>query len=237
MLINTSRSTMKSFSTPHRMQGVPTIISNPRFYGVPTIVSNPRFYGLGVAPAVATGVIGGTVALAALAALVANSMEDDWSDSSVFEANMRKIHSAMLTLQCIVGGAQAGADIVDTFGNKICEGGTKAACSLSTGQLSTWRTLRDGFGAFWSDVQSFNAVMGPSDSDAKQAKQFARDFFDFYGSIQKTCQKQGAALTPLPKPPTEDEKTPVWMKYAAWGVGGVAVIALAVAAKSIFGKG
>ena len=212
MFIARSGSTVKSFSTSTR---------------------------LGVAPAVVGATVAGVAALAALAALVANSMDDDWSDSSVFEANMRKVHSAMLSLQCVVGGAQAGSPLIDTFGNTICAGGTKVACKLSSAQLNTWRTLREGFGMFWSDVQSFNNLTGPSDADAKQAKQFARDFFSFYSSLKNTCSKQGVQLTQLPSPPPtkDDEPVAAWVKYAAWGIGGVAVIALAVSAKSIFGRG
>ena len=235
MLINSrSGSTVKSFSTG--MHGVPTVVSNPRFAGVPTIVSQPKFFGLGVAPAMVATTVGGTAALAALAALVANALNDDWSDDSVFQVNMRKIHSAMLTLQCIVGGAK-GADIVDTFGNKICDTGTKAVCTLSPAHLKTWRTLRDGFGVFWADVQAFARLMGPSNADAKQAKQFARDFFNFYNSIQKTCAKQGTTLIDLPKPPPDKEPVAGWVKYATWGAVAVAIAALAISAKSIFGKG
>lgn len=203
-----------------------------------TFSTRHRMIGLGVAPAVVGATVAGTAAIAALVALVQNSMDDDWSAATVFETNMRKIHSAMLTLQCIVGGAQVDKPFVDTFGNKVCEGGTKPACSLSTGQLKSWRTLRDGFGMFWSDVQSFGRF-GPSDSEAKQAKQFARDFSTFYNSIKVTCAKQGAALIDLPAPPPKEDPNagPAWMKYAVWGIGGIAIIALAVSAKSIFGKG
>lgn len=226
-----------SFSTG--LHGVPTVISKPRFAGIPTVLSRPQFAGLGVAPAVAAGVVASGAAIGALIALIQNALDDDWTDSDVFKNSMQKIHSSMLALQCIVGGAQLGSPIVDTLGNTMCEGGTKPVCVLNDSQLKQWRTLRDSFGSFWADVQSFGSFMGPSSADAANAKQYARDFYAFYQSIQKTCEKQGTVLQDLPKPPVKssEEPVPAWVKYTAWSIGGLAVIAIAVSAKSIFGKG
>jgi len=192
---------------------------------------------LGAVP-IAAGVtiVGVTTAIMALAALVQNALDDDWTDKTVFQANMRKIHSSMLAMQCIVGGSQEGQPLVDTLGNEICPGGTKPLCTVSDGKLTQWRTLRDGFSKFWSDVK--DSYFGPSNADAQQAKRFARDFFAFYNDVTAVCQKQGVQLEKMADPvaPPPQNPAPEWVKYAAWGVGAVAIISLAVAAKSIWGK-
>lgn len=202
--------------------------------GVPRVVSRPQFAGLGVAPAVVIGTGAAAAAIGGLIALVQNSLQDDWADSDVFKANMRKIHSAMVAFQCVVGGAQAGSPLKDSFGNSLCEGGTKPSCALSAGQKAQWDSLRDGFSKFWSDVSS--GYFGPSNADALQAKQFASDFYTFYQSLKATCAKQGTVLPDVAKPAAASNPSD-WMKYGAWAIGGIAVIALAVSAKSIFGRG
>jgi len=195
--------------------------------------------GLGVGPALAVSVIGVTTAISALAAIIQNNLDDDWTDSSVFNANMRTIHAGMLAVQCVVGGAQDGSPLVDTLGHTVCPGGTKPLCTLPPGQLAQWQVLRDGFSKFWADVSS--SYFSPSNADAAQAKQYAQNFYNFYTQVQQTCRTQGVSTnvlpnTPAPPKPNDPNEAPGWVKYAVWGIGGVAVIALAVAAKSIFGK-
>jgi hypothetical protein len=201
-----------------------------------TMPSALRARTLGVAPAVVAGTAAAAASIAALIALVQNALDDDWSDSTVFTANMKQIHSSMLALQCIVGGAQDGQPLVDMFGNTICPGGTKPTCSLPANLLTQWQTLRDGFGQFWAAVA--NQLGGPSNADAQQAKTFAQSFAAFYTSLQSVCGQQGTTLPDLPAPaPTTQPPVNPTLKYAVWGFGALAVIALAVSAKSIFGKG
>jgi hypothetical protein len=218
------------------LYGVPTTVSRPRFAGVPTTISRPLFMGLGVAPAVALPIIGITTAISALAAIVQNRLDDDWTDPKVFQTNMQQIHSAMLALQCTLGGAQLGSPLVDTLGNTVCDGGTKPLCNVSSGLLTQWRTLRDSFSKFWADNQNY--MLAISSAVASQAKQYAKDFYAFYGVVQKTCAAQGVRLENLASQPgsAAPSDTPGWIKYASWGAGAFAVIAVAVAAKSIWGK-
>jgi hypothetical protein len=194
--------------------------------------SQKRGYGLGIAPAVAAPVILGTAAIGGLLGLVQNNLDDNWTDSSVFKVNMRKIHAAMLALQCYVGGAQSGTPLVDTFGEVVCPAGTKPVCQLNSGELTRWRSLRDGFSSFWTGVsQQWTSI---TNAQANQAKQFAVEFAQFWQNLQAQCSSlKSSPLAPLPAP---NGQTPDWLKYATWGVGALAVITLAVAAKSIFGK-
>jgi hypothetical protein len=194
----------------------------------------PDFGAIGVLPAIPPLVVGGTVAAAAVGALillVQSATADDWSDKAVFQANMRKIHSAMLALQCLVGGAQAGQPLVDSLGATVCPGGTKPVCTLPAAKLAQWRSLRDNFAKFWTDSWGWTTVY-ISSAQAQQAKRFAIDFEQFYRGLQSTC---GGALPNIPEPPPTPDTTPGWVKYATWGVGLVAVIALANSAKNIFG--
>ena len=189
----------------------------------------------GVVPIVVGGVLLASAAIGALLAITEN--ESDWADKTVFSNNMRKLHSAMLGMQCVLGGAQAGEPLVDSYGTTMCAGGTKPVCTITAPQLAQWRTLRDGFGAFWSSSQSglWSTV---SPAIVQVGRQYFSDFKTFYRSVQPACLMQGTSLPALPPeiaPPDPDANTPGWVKYATWGLGAVAVIALANAAKGIFG--
>lgn len=192
------------------------------------------FSELGVDPLTASAVIAAGGAIGALLGIRSN--EADWSDAVVFTDNMRKLHSAMLGLQCILGGAQAGQPLVDSYGNTICPGGTLPACKISAAQLNQWRTLRDGFGAFWASSQSgfWKTV---STDVGQRGKQYFSDFISFYKSIQPLCAGQGAALPAIPSQLEPPDSTPGWLKYAAWGLGAVAVIAVANTLKGAFSSG
>lgn len=171
-------------------------------------------------------------AIAGLILLVQNATADDWADKTVFQANMRKIHSAMLALQCIVGGAQPGEALVDSLGSVICPGGTRPVCTLPAGTLAQWRSLRDNFSKFWGETTKF-ATLYISSAEGQQAKRFAIDFAAFYNSLGSLCAQQGTTLPSIPPPPETPSTTP-WLTYAAWGLGALAVIAVANSAKSIF---
>lgn len=182
------------------------------------------FVGLGIAPAIP--VIVGTGAAAAaiggLIALVQNALADDWSDSEVFKSHARAIHSAMLAMQCLFGGSQANAPLVDTFGNQLCKGGTKPICKLSNAQLIEWRALRDGFSAFWTAVST--QWLSPSNAQALRLKGYAKEFTAFYNKVASTCAKQGVALPVIPSPDEEPKaETPGWLKWTVAGVGFVSV--------------
>lgn len=201
-----------------------------QMYGTP---DPAMFSGLG-----STTLLGAAGA-AALAALLGLNLADDqdWSSNEVFQANMRRIHSGMLALQCLIGGAQAGQPITDTSGSVLCAGGTKPICQLSSTQLAQWRSMRDNFSKFWSEtMSSITLLTSTARAQGQQAKVFAADFVRFYNSIQATCAKQGVALPPSDvQPPPPSNPAPDWLKYVAWGAGAVAVIYVASAAKNIFG--
>ncbi len=191
--------------------------------------------GFGFLPALAPAipvVVGTTVVAAAiggLIALVQNALDDDWADSEVFKSHARAIHSAMLAMQCLFGGAQVNAPLIDTLGNEICKGGTKPVCKLSNAQLIEWRALRDGFGQFWASVSSSWTSLGPTNAQALRLKSYAQEFNAFYTKVASTCGKQGVALPGLP-PFLQTEKqpdptTPGWLK---WTVAGVGLVATAV---------
>lgn len=187
---------------------------------------------LGVIPIVVGGVLLAAAAIGA--ALGISENESDWADKTVFTDNMRKLHSAMLGLQCVLGGAQAGSPLVDSYGATICPGGTKPHCTATPIQLARWRTLRDGFGAFWASSTSGSwSTVTPS--IMQLGRQYFSDFKTFYRQVQPSCLMQGAALPELPAELATPDSTPTWVKYATWGVGFIAVIALANSAKSIFG--
>lgn len=188
-----------------------------------------NFSELGVDPATAGTVIGGAVVLSALTAVVHN-LQDDWAQEAIFRDNVRKLHSAMLGLQCIVGGSSIGQPLVDSYGNTICAGGTKPLCSLPPAQLAKWRTLRESFGKFWSDSTS-GLLTTITPAVAERAKLYVSEFSQFYSSIQGIC---GGQLPRLPDPPPPPEAAP-WIKYATWGLGFVALVAVANATKSIWG--
>lgn len=176
-------------------------------------------------------------AISGLILLVQNATADDWADKTVFQANMRKIHSAMLALQCIVGGAQVGQPLIDSLGSVICPGGTRPVCTLPAANLAQWRSLRDNFSKFWGDSSRLMgapiATLYISSSEGQQAKRFAIDFTQFYNSLGSLCAAQGTTLPSIPPPPETPSTTP-WLTYAAWGLGALAVIAVANSAKSIF---
>lgn len=156
---------------------------------------------------------------------------DDWSNTPVFQANMRKIHAAMQAFQCLVGGAQAGQSLLDSMGSTLCEGGTQPICKLTDVQLATWRGMRDNFSRFWADTMgSFTIWYSEAKAQGQQAQTFAKDFRTFYASVRETCPN-------LPEPNIPEGPETEYVKYALWGLGLIAVTALAVSAKSIFGGG
>ena len=188
--------------------------------------------GLGLAPAVLPVVgLGATAAaIGGLIALVQNAMDDDWADSEVFNSHARAIHSAMLAMQCLFGGAQTQSPLVDTMGNVICRGGTKPVCKLSGSALIEWRALRDGFATFWNAVTSSWTSFGPTNAQALRLKGYAREFHAFYAKVAPTCAKQGVSLPGIPpflqdEQPAPVQEAPAWLK---WTIGGVAVISTAV---------
>lgn len=192
-------------------------------------------------PIIAAGVAAAGAAIGGLLGLVQNSLDDDWAETTVFESHAREIHSAMIGIQCIVGGAQLGAPLQDSTGNVICPGGTQPTCRLTTAQLGEWRTLRDGFGNFWADVAS--GFGDPTNAEAQRLKDYAISFYNFYAKIVKSCSKQGTDLPVPPAPPKppvppgEGNAFAVSLKYGAWIVGGVACIWLMKSLHDVFGKG
>lgn len=186
-------------------------------------------YGLGVAPAIPV-IVGGAAAATAiggLMAMVQNALDDDWADSTVFTSHARSIHSAMLGIQCLIGGSESNKPIVDTLGNEICKGGTNRVCNLTAAQITEWRSLRDGFSQFWAD--SANSTWGPSNAQALRLKGYAREFHGFYTRIVSTCYKQGVRLPAAPGLPDQEpqKEAPPWLKWTVVGVGIVSVAFIA----------
>jgi hypothetical protein len=192
-------------------------------------------YGLGIVPTlpVIAGTAAAATAIGGLLAMVQNALDDDWADSTVFASHARGIHSAMLAIQCIVGGADPGKPLVDTLGNEICKGGTVRACALSASNLTEWRALRDGFAKFWSDTA--DSMFGPTNAQALRLKGYAREFHTFYVKIASVCNKQGVRLPAVPAlPQQEPEKpAPAWLK---WTVVGVGIVSAAFVARLIWNR-
>lgn len=190
------------------------------------------FAGLGIAPLVVGGTLAAGAAIGGLAALVQNALADDWSDSEVFTSHARAIHSAMLAMQCLFGGAQKGSPIVDTLGNQICKGGTKPSCTLTGAQLVEWRALRDGFAKFWAGVSDSWTSFGPTNAQARTLKDYASQFNNFYMKVASTCAKQGTQLPGIPPflqqdAPVPEPSTPGWLKWTVVGIGFVSVVFVA----------
>lgn len=181
--------------------------------------------GLGVAPTVPVivGTAAAATAIGGLMALIQNALDDDWADATVFQSHAREIHSAMLAIQCIVGGSEPGKPIVDTLGNEICKGGMPRACNLSQSLLLEWRALRDGFSVFWAETA--DSYFGPSNAQALRLKGYAREFHAFYVKIATLCKKQGAELPGAPGLPEQEPpaEAPPWLKWTVVGVGIVSV--------------
>lgn len=182
--------------------------------------------GLG-SPIVAVPAAG--AAIGALIALVQNALDDDWSEGTVFRSHAQEIHSAMLAMQCLLGGSTTA--IVDTYGNTICPGRTEPACKLSSGLLVEWRSLRDGFSSFWADTTS-TWSFGATNAEALRLKDYARKFYAFYLKISKVCKAQGALLPSAPGlPETQIEKpAPAWLK---WTVAGIIAVSVAFTIRSL----
>jgi hypothetical protein len=201
----------------------------PRFaaHQVQSLGGFGGLHGLGVAPAipVVIGTAAVATAIGGLLAMVQNALDDDWADATVFTSHARAIHSAMLAIQCIVGGSNPGSPIVDTLGNEICKGGTARACNLPSHLLTQWRTLRDGFSVFWADA----AGGTPSNAEALRLKGYAREFYAFYASIVGVCGKQGVRLPAAPELPNQEPpaEAPAWLKWTVVGVGIVSVAYIA----------
>lgn len=190
--------------------------------------------GLGVAPVVAVPTIAAGGAIGGLVALIQNAMDDDWADSDVFASHARDIHSAMVSIQCLLGGAQPGQPLKNSLGHEICPGGTKPVCKVSDAMLREWRNLRDGFSTFWSDVSGWG---NPSNAEARRLKEYAQRFYDFYGKIGQFCQKQGVNLPTIQDPTDVHEKTmdttPGWLK---WTVAGVGILGAVVVVRTLWGR-
>lgn len=191
---------------------------------------------LGVAPVLAVGVVGVTVAISALAALIQNQLDDDWTDTNVFNDHARTIHSAMLAIQCVLGGAHE--PLVDMLGNTICEAGTKPSCAVKSATLQAWRSLRDGFSAFWQQAtQSNYGVVSITEAEAARLKQYGRQFAAFYDALEVECANQ-VQLPPRPKtveelePPVPD-KDPPWLSAVKWSVVGIAGLTLFAVVKTV----
>src|SRR5574338_351525 len=193
-----------------------------------------QVFGLGVAPAIALPTIAAGGAIGGLIALIQNAMDDDWSDREVFTSHARDIHSAMLAIQCILGGAHTGAPLVDTLGHEICPGGTKPVCKIPDATLKEWRVRRDGFSKFWQDTSGFG---NPSNAEARRLKEYAQQFYDFYEKIAGYCRQPGVVV-PEPsdefKPtPAPSDTTPGWLK---WTVAGVGVLGAVVIVRTLWGR-
>lgn len=220
----------------HSNGGAETLQTYPRASAVMPMFKRPRPNArhLGVVPpiAVATGV---GAAMGGLVALVKNALDDDWSDTQVFTSNARAIHTGMLGIQCVIGGATRGAPIIDTLGNTVCDGGTGAACKLPASMLTEWRSLRDGFASFWSSVS--DKFTSPNNAEASQLKSYATQFYNFYLRVADTCRRQGIGLPAAPLPPElaarYEAPAPGWLK---WSVGGLGVIAVIVAIRTFARK-
>lgn len=183
-------------------------------------------HALGIAPTVPVivGTAATATAIGGLIAMVQNALDDDWADSNVFASHARGIHSAMLAIQCLIGGAEKNKPIVDTLGNEICPGGTARVCNLPQSLLVEWRSLRDGFSQFWADASS--AYFGPSNAEALRLKGYAREFHAFYSKIAAVCGRQGVRLPAVPPLPQDEppKEAPSWLK---WTVAGVALVSVA----------
>lgn len=186
--------------------------------------------GLGIVPTVpvVVGTAAAATAIGGLMAMVQNALDDDWADSTVFASHARSIHSAMLAIQCIIGGSEPGKPIVDTLGNEICKGNTARVCNLSASGLTEWRALRDGFSTFWAQVS--DSYFGPNNAQALRLKDYARQFHAFYLRLVSTCGKQGVRLPAPPALPTQEpvKEAPAWLK---WTVAGVAFVSVAYIAR------
>jgi hypothetical protein len=190
-----------------------------------------RGVGLGVAPLLAAGTIGVGGAIGALAAIVQNLTDDDWSDSAVFSSHARQIHAGMLAIQCVLGGCKD--EMRDTQGNVICKAGTKPSCTVPDSMLVEWRGLRDGFGTFWADVADKWSV---SNAQASELKNYARRFVDFYNRVAARCQNVDLPhVTPgeyEPPPPVVAEAPP-WLK---WTVAGLGIFGAVIVVRTFWSK-
>lgn len=192
-------------------------------------------YGLGFAPTipVIVGSAAAATAIGGLMAMVQNALDDDWKDTTVFKSHARAIHSAMLAIQCLIGGAEPNKPIIDTLGNEICKGGTARVCALTASQITEWRSLRDGFSQFWAD--STDSYFGPSNAQALRLKSYAREFHAFYSKIVGTCNKQGVRLPAAPELPNQEPQSeaPPWLK---WTIVGVSIVSVAFIARLILNR-
>lgn len=190
--------------------------------------------GLGVPPVIALPTIAAGGAIGGLIGLIQNAMDDDWADREVFASHARDIHSAMLAIQCILGGAQTGQPLVDSMGHVICPGGTKPVCKVPDAIIREWRTLRDGFSKFWADSSGWT---NSSNAEARRLKEYAQQFFSFYEKAAAYCRQQGVDVPApsdqfKPQPPAPDT-TPGWLK---WTVAGIGVLGAVVVVRTLWGR-
>lgn len=195
--------------------------------------------GLGVAPAIAAGVIASGAAIGGLLGLLQNSMDDDWADQEVFKSHARDIHSAMIGIQCLIGGAQTGKPLQAVDGNIICPGGTAPSCVVPVSLTNEWRPLRDGFGKFWAEVSG--QWSAPSNAQAERLKDYARSFYRFYQKLAPLCRSQGVDVQEVPAPPAPDAGAEgnalvQVLKYTSWIVLGVGAIWGIKTLFDVFGK-
>jgi len=188
--------------------------------------------------------------------------EDSWLDRSVFNARMNAMHVGFLMVQCEVGGAQPnqsyGCD--DNNRNCICVGGTQPKCLLPGGKRTEWRALRDGFYKFYDEVGGSSSiadwmVSDPTPAQVRQARNYAHSLVRFFIGLPSMCPgyvlpfdlesivqpeegttAQQTAEIAADRLRTED---PAWvkgMKYAAFGLGAIALLWVGVQVKNAFDK-
>lgn len=135
-------------------------------------------------------------AIGDLVQTVRGSLSQDWSGRVAFNSRAKELHSAMLAIQCMIGGSKDA--LKDTLGNEICPANTRAACALPPATIQEWRTLRDGFGAFWRAAVEQGDY---TNAEAQRLKDYATAFHDFYVRIDAACKAQGVVLPNSPSTP------------------------------------
>jgi hypothetical protein len=211
-----------------------------------------------------TSVLAGAGAAVVGSMLGGSDTEDTWLDRPTFNARMAAMHTGFLMVQCEVGGAQVdqsyGCD--EGGANCLCVGGTQPSCHLPAGKLSEWRALLRGFTAFYSDVggQAWDPwdewlVADPTLGQVRQARSFARSLVRFYLELPQHCPNYTPAfdlasiVTPDQGSTVEQTaesialrlrtEDPPWvrgLKYAAWGLGAIAVLWVGVTVRNAFKK-
>jgi hypothetical protein len=149
-----------------------------------------------------------------------NSQEEDWSDNAQFKQRARELHTRLLRIQCVIGGA-ANADIKDSEGKVLCARGTKTGCSIPEGLKANWSDFLRGFSAMWKTAAE--RTFGPNAADAALLKSYVQRTYTFTQEFKKFCKDGTIDDTGAPVVPVEKSSVP-------WGliVGGVAGVAAMV---------